>query len=200
MRRMCATFYLGKPRGRATTKGKTMTNSEHINEEGKCYCGSLECLGNMRVMAEKLAEENARLNSETATATALLAQVTELKAENERLQNQFDYVSAHVTSWSKRWETLREFFQTSIDNEEWTEDELAEPFWEHLESALDLDLKQTEEIEVRFLVTYEASLTVPKGTDIDDLELTDLASYPDVYVNGVHVGEARWEETETNKL
>jgi hypothetical protein len=124
-------------------------------------------------------------NNETATATALLAENAVLKSEVERL--------------SKAFANVREYIQASIDRGEW-DGELDEIFWEELALTLGLDLKLTEEIEVRFLVTYEATLTVPKGTDIDDLELMDLNSYPDVHLNGDSLGEARWEETEVNAL
>lgn len=121
---------------------------------------------------------------------------TERQRDLERVQ---DYIR-RLDIANARIKNVTEFIQASIDREEWTEDELNEIFWEELAEMLNLDLKQTEEIEVRFLVTYEASLTVPKGTDIDDLELTDLAGYPDVYLNGTNVGEARLEDTEVNAL
>jgi hypothetical protein len=89
---------------------------------------------------------------------------------------------------------VREYIQASIDRGEW-DGELDEIFWDELADTLGLDLKKTEEIEVRFTVTYEATLTVPKGTDIDDLEL-EASSYPDIRLNGDLVGDARWEETE----
>jgi len=97
-----------------------------------------------------------------------------------------------------KFNNVREYIQASIDRGEW-DGELDEIFWDELADTLGLDLKKTEEIEVRFLVTYEATLTVPKGTDIDDLEL-EASSYPDIRLNGDLVGDARWEETEVNAL
>lgn len=126
------------------------------------------------------------------------AELNALKAENARLQNQFDFVSAHVTSWSKRWEKMSEYLQASIDNEEWTEDELAEPFWEHLESEFNLDLKQTEEIEISLVVTYTGTVTVPKGTDLSDL-VVDNETQLDVRLDGKDVGEVSWSEEEFDR-
>jgi predicted RNase H-like nuclease (RuvC/YqgF family) len=151
----------------------TPAESEHINEDGNCWCGSLDCLGNMRVMSDKLAIENANLKAENAI----------LKSETERLKTNIKSVT--------------EFIQGSIDRDEWTESELEEIFWEELTNYLEIDLKQTEEIEVTFTATYSAWVTVPKNTDITDLEI-DLAWHPDVTLNGDGVGSANQDNVEVD--
>jgi hypothetical protein len=144
-------------------------------------------------------------NNETATATALLThnellmnENAVLKAEVARLDNAFEFVAANLKSWSKRWNDMSDYIQASINNEEWTEDELAEPFWEHLATEFNLDLKQTEEVEVTFTVTYTATLTLPKDADLDDLEL-EIESYPDVTYRSENVGEARESDSEVSR-
>jgi hypothetical protein len=130
-----------------------------------------------------LSVEDMPANNETATATALLAENAVLKSEVERL--------------SKAFSNVREFVQASIDRDEWTETELQEIFWEELALMLGVDLKLTEEIEVTFTATYSAWVTVPKNTDITDLEI-DLAWHPDVTLNGDGVGSANQDNVEVD--
>lgn len=118
------------------------------------------------------------------------AELNALKAENARLQNQFDFVSAHVTSWSKRWNDMGEYLQASIDREEWSESLLEDDFWKHLADEFNLDLKQTEEIEVTVTVTYSGTVTLPKGTDLYDVEFDSAW-----HLTGEHLGETVAELT-----
>jgi hypothetical protein len=151
----------------------TPIESEHINEDGNCYCGSLDCLGNMRVIADKFAIENANLKELLSTAN---------QATN---------------TYRDRIAKIAGFIQSSIDRDEWTETELQEIFWEELAEMLELNLKQTEEIEVTFTATYSAWVTVPKNTEITELEI-DLAWHPDVTLNGEGVGSANQDNVEVD--
>jgi hypothetical protein len=138
-------------------------------------------------------------NLTTSTATALLTENAELKDELKALTNRYEFVASHVTSWSNRWNKMSEFLQASINREEWTEDELDEPFWEHLAEEFNLELKPTEEVEVTFTVTYTATVNLPKNADIDDLEL-EVESYPDVTYRSENVGEARESDSEVSRV
>jgi hypothetical protein len=128
-------------------------------------------------------------NNETATATALLT-------HNELLMNENAVLKSEVERLSKAFSNVREYIQASIDRGEW-EDELDEIFWHELALTLGLDLKLTEEIEVTFTATYSAWVTVPKDTDINELEI-DLAWHPDVTLNGDGVGSANQDNVEVD--
>ena len=104
-----------------------------------------------------------------------------------------DASSAHQAKLTQ----IREFIQASIDRDEWTETELEEIYWTELAELVGFDLKQTEEIEVTFTATYSAWVTVPKNTDITDLEI-DLAWHPDVTLNGDGVGSANQDNVEVD--
>jgi uncharacterized membrane-anchored protein YjiN (DUF445 family) len=101
------------------------------------------------------------------TIASLKADLAEAQAEVDRLKNVVEYTGQHLKSWSDNWTKVQSFIQTSIDNEEFSESELEEPFWEELAELLGLDLKLTEEVEVAFLQTWSGTVTVKKGEDFD---------------------------------
>lgn len=121
--------------------------------------------------------------NEARTLRPLFVEINTLKSETERL--------------AKAFTDVRDFIQASINRDEWTETELEEIFWEELALMLGVDLKLTEEIEVTFTATYSAWVTVPKNTDITDLEI-DLAWHPDVTLNGDGVGSANQDNVEVD--
>lgn len=128
-----------------------------------------------------------------ATPVTLERALTEneiLKAENAILKSETERLSKAFTD-------VRDFIQASINRDEWTETELEEIFWEELALMLGVDLKLTEEIEVTFTATYSAWVTVPKNTDITELEI-DLAWHPDVTLNGDGVGSANQDNVEVD--
>jgi hypothetical protein len=112
-----------------------------------------------------------------------------LKAENAILKSETERLSTAFSG-------VREYIQASINRGEW-EDELDEIFWHELALKLGLDLQLTEEIEVTFTATYSAWVTVPKNTDITELEI-DLAWHPDVTLNGDGVGSANQDNLEVD--
>lgn len=117
-------------------------------------------------------------------------QLNEALAENATLKSE-------VERLSKAFSNVREFVQASIDRDEWTETELSEIYWEELALMLGVDLKLTEEIEVTFTATYSAWVTVPKSTDISELEI-ELPWHPDVTLNGDGVGSANQDNVEVD--
>lgn len=102
----------------------------------------------------------------------------------ERLQNQITYIGAHLESWKTKWDKAREYLQASIDREEWTTDELSEPFWEELADMFDLDLKRTKEVWLSVTVKYSGSVEVPYDFDESLLEVEDTPSSLDITYNG----------------
>ena len=180
--------------GKPTTKGKTMSNYTHYNEEFKT-----------RILTDYADTEKVCWASDSGKTVAecwcpqcvegrtLYPALREQKMDFENTQRLLSQLNESRSRYGK----IRDHIQASIDNEEWTEDELAEPFWEELADMLNLDLKQTEEIEVTFTATYSAWVTVPKNTDITDLEI-DLAWHPDVTLNGDGVGSANQDNVEVD--
>lgn len=128
---------------------------------------------------------------EVSTLEEALGKITLLEAEKVALKTGRDF-------YMGKFADVRDYIQKSIDRDEWTSAELEELFWEELADRLDLDLKLTEEKEVKFTVTYTATITVPKNADIDDLEL-DIEAYPSVTYRSEDVGEARHDETEVTE-
>jgi hypothetical protein len=71
------------------------------------------------------------------------------------------------------------FIQNSIDNGDWTDEELEEIFWEELSELLDLSIKQ--EVEVTITAYWRATLTLPRGKSIN--EVADHISIDDPELN-----------------
>jgi hypothetical protein len=137
-----------------------------------------------------------------ATPVTLEHALTEnarLKDELNAMKNKYEYVSGHLTSWSKRWNEMSEFIQESINNEEWSEGALETPFWEHLAEQFNLELQPMEEMEISVTVTYTGVLTVPKGTGYTDFEV-DSPSILEVTLNNENVGELTWSEEEFDQF
>jgi hypothetical protein len=120
-----------------------------------------------------------------------------LLAERNTLKELLSTANQATNTYRDRIAKIAGFIQSSIDRDEWTESELEEPFWTELAEMLDIDLKQTEEIEVTFTATYSAWVTVPKNTDVTELEI-DLAWHPDVTLNGDGVGSANQDNVEVD--
>ena len=96
--------------------------------------------------------------------------VTELAIERGRvteLQQQLDGVRAQRDSYIKLYNEAREYIQTSIDSDDWSDSELDEPFWEKLADLLDLTIKQ--QVEVTITTYWRGTVTMPKGMSVSDL-------------------------------
>lgn len=132
--------------------------------------------------AELLASIN-NLTNQVDTATARIA---ELERENET--NRKDMVK-----WFDKYISVKEFIQESIDNGEWSEDDLAEPFWERLAERLDIDIKLERDITVT--VTWNLRVKTSKqslsdwdfdisiDSDSGELEIISGESYPDIDIS-----------------
>ena len=132
--------------------------------------------------AELLASIN-HLTNQVDTATARIA---ELERENET--NRKDMVK-----WFDKYIAVKEFIQESIDNGEWSEDDLAEPFWERLAERLDIDIKLERDITVT--VTWNLRVKTSKqslsdwdfdisiDSDSGELEIISGESYPDIDIS-----------------
>lgn len=124
-------------------------------------------------------------NSETANKLEELhptiktpepAQVTEaeLQARVESLETNLAERTRDRDYWFDKYLETKRFIQASIDREEWTTEELSEPYWEELAELLNLDLKLEREITV----TVTWNLTVKGKTDLSSWDF-NVAIEPD---------------------
>ena len=116
----------------------------------------------------------------------------ELQAKVADLEAKLDVITRDRDNWFDRYIEAKRFIQASIDREDWTTDELSEPFWEELAGLLNLDLKLEREITV----TVTWNLTVKGKTDLShfdfdatiepansQLEFISGESWPDIEVS-----------------
>ena len=113
-------------------------------------------------------QENATVGTtmdDLRTANSALVQQLEW-ARNSRdvLQSTLDKVASHI--------------QNSIDNDEWTDEELDEIFWEELAELL--DLKMTKTVEVKISASWTATVKVPRSMDIDRIAEDITVDEPEV--------------------
>lgn len=122
------------------------------------------------------------------------AQVTEaeLQAKVELLESRLEAMVKDRDNWFARYIAVKRFIQASIDREDWTTEELAEPYWEELSELMGLDLKLEREITV----TVTWNLTVKGKIDLShydfeasiepangQLEFISGESWPDIEVS-----------------
>jgi hypothetical protein len=116
----------------------------------------------------------------------------DLTPSYDDLKNQIAFLGAGIESWKKQWDKARDYLQASIDREEWSNDELAEPFWEELALMFDLDLKRTKEVEISITLTYSGTVTVPYDCDVEtDLDVEGVANNIEVLYGGNEI-EEQW--------
>jgi hypothetical protein len=136
--------------------------NEHMNDEGLCYCGSLDCVGHLRVMLNKATEQVIALESRVGTLEAIR------------------------DSYKAKKDEVREFIQASIDREDWTADELSEIFWEELAEILDLSLNLFEEKSITLTIEQAVTVKVKRGYDVSGYDF-DIAVQVDGSTDEVEV-------------
>jgi hypothetical protein len=124
-------------------------------------------------------------------------EISDLERRLIQTQARLDAIGTELSNETSKLDAVRLYVQASINRGEW-EDELDELFWHELAEKLGLDLGLTEEVDVTFTITYSGTVTVPKDADLDDLEI-DLSGYPDVTLNGNHVGDVFQNECEITR-
>ena len=97
----------------------------------------------------------------------LQADVIRLQADSDRYKQQLEYQSSWRQGLKTKLDKAKEIVQTSIDEEEWTDEELSEPFWEELCEALEVELQKQYRVEIT--ATWTATLKGPRGTTFDTL-------------------------------
>jgi hypothetical protein len=101
----------------------------------------------------------------TPSIAMLQARIAELEAENGRiaeLEREAETNRKDLVRWFDKYLAVKNFIQASLDREEWTTEELSEPYWEELANLLNLELKLERDI----VVTVTWNLTVKGKTDL----------------------------------
>ena len=100
----------------------------------------------------------------------LQADVVRLQADSDRYKQQLEYQSSWRQNLKTKLDKAKLLVQTSIDNEEWTDSELEEPFWEELCEILEVELNKV--FEVIITAEWSATLKGPRS-----MTLSDMADY-----------------------
>ena len=87
--------------------------------------------------------------------------VIELEQQLATMTNQRD---KYVELYNK----TRDYVQGSIDRGDWQDSELEEIFWDELSDLLDLEIKR--EVEITITTYWRATVKMPRGEDISELE------------------------------
>lgn len=73
-------------------------------------------------------------------------------------------------NYQAMYSKVNTFIQNSIDNGDWTDEELEEIFWEELAEMLDLEIMKT--VEVRITAQWTGTLKMKRGQDLSDVEIS----------------------------
>jgi hypothetical protein len=107
-------------------------------------------------------------NTENTTPVELTAE--ELKAKVAQLEQQLQWAKDARDYNGKKLDEVRAYIQNSIDNGDWTDEELEEIFWEELADKLDLEIMKT--VEVIITAEWSATVKMKRGQDLDDLDIS----------------------------
>jgi hypothetical protein len=104
--------------------------------------------------------------------------IEELKAKVTFLESTVTITSLSRDSHMNKLASVKEHIQNSIDNDEWTDEELDEIFWEELAELLDLKLTKT--VEIKISASWTATVKVPRSMDIDRIAEDITVDEPEV--------------------
>jgi hypothetical protein len=111
--------------------------------------------------------ENTENTDVIATA---LPTVSELMTKVQQLEQKLGWAEKARDNYQSMYTKVNTFIQASIDNGDWTDEELEEIFWEELSEILDLEIMKT--IEVRISAEWTATLKMKRGQDLSDIEIS----------------------------
>ena len=93
--------------------------------------------------------------------------IEELKSRLQLAEEQVTIARNSRDNYMAMYDKVQTFIQASIDNGDWTDEELDEIFWEELSDILDLEIKR--EIEITITTYWRATVKMPRGEDISEL-------------------------------
>jgi hypothetical protein len=123
--------------------------------------------------------------------------IDELKGRVASLESELARAKLVRDSYGTKIDKVREFIQASIDNGDWTDEELDEIFWEELSEIIDLEIMKT--VEVLITAEWSATVRMKRGQELDDLDISveepEISSFgkgelTDVYEKSFDVSEA----------
>jgi len=100
-------------------------------------------------------------------ATPAEPTIEELKSKIAKLEQQLSWAEQAKSNKVDKLTKAKLLVQTSIDNEEWTDSELEEPFWEELCEILDVELNKTYEVIIK--AEWSATLRGPRNMSVSDM-------------------------------
>lgn len=91
--------------------------------------------------------------------------IEELKSKVAQLEQELGWARKSRDNYLDTCNRATSYIQASIDNGDWTDEELSEIFWEELAEILDLEMSKTVEVIIK--AEWSATLKLPRGMDID---------------------------------
>lgn len=123
--------------------------------------------------------------------------IEELKTEVSKLNALLAQARQARDNYQDMYTKVKVYIQKSIDNDNWTDDELDEIFWEELAEMLDLEI--TKIVDILITAEWSASVKIKRGQDVDDLDISvdepsisrfSAGELSDVYERSFDVTEA----------
>lgn len=125
--------------------------------------------------------------------------IEELKAKVNKLEEDLGWARSSRQAYIDTVNKVTKHIQDSIDREEWSDEELSEPFWEELADMLDIELSKTVEVIIK--AEWSATLRLPRSMSVDralediSIEEPSVDSYgklslEDVYERDCDIREA----------
>jgi hypothetical protein len=123
--------------------------------------------------------------------------IEELKSRLQLAEEQVTIARNSRDNYMAMYDKVQTFIQASIDNGDWTDEELDEIFWEELSDILDLEIMKT--VEVIITAEWSATVKMKRGQDLDDLDISveepEISRFgkgelTDVYERSFDVAEA----------
>lgn len=123
--------------------------------------------------------------------------IEELKTEVSKLNALLAQARQARDNYQDMYTRVKVYIQNSIDNDNWTDDELDEIFWEELAEMLDLEI--TKIVDILITAEWSASVKIKRGQDVGDLDISveepsisrfSAGELSDVYERSFDVTEA----------
>ena len=108
------------------------------------------------------------LANQVATPVAPL--IADLEAKVVQLEQKLANAVSTRDSYGTKIDKITSFIQASIDNGDWTDEELDEIFWEELAEIIDLEIMKT--VEVRITAQWTGTLKMKRNQDLSDVEIS----------------------------
>ena len=119
--------------------------------------------------------------------------IEELKSKVEKLEQELSWARKSRDNYLDTCNKATSYIQASIDNGDWTDEELSEIFWEELAEILDLEMLKTYEVIIK--AEWSATLKGPRNMSVSDmadyisLEEPTVSRYNSVEIDDIYERE-----------